>query len=108
VQLFLRKKCQKIRGKVLNYFSKFNKFSYDKSAANPCHQGAALVIDMFCYFYLLKNHKIVNNSTTAKAGEINKCRFGILKMIEIFRHVCLTKFKNNKILLNKIRFILAI
>jgi len=32
-------------------------------------QVAALVPDMLCNIYLMKNHKIVNNSTTAKAEE---------------------------------------
>jgi len=37
-----------------------------KSAARFCHQVAAWVPDMFCNFYLGKNHKIANNSTTTK------------------------------------------
>jgi hypothetical protein len=43
---------------------------------------AALVLDVFCSFYFVqKNHKIVNNSTTAEARE-NKYRFGILRIIK--------------------------
>jgi hypothetical protein len=38
-----------------------------ESAASFCHQLAALFPDMFCNFYLVKNHKIAHNSTTAKA-----------------------------------------
>jgi hypothetical protein len=34
-----------------------------------CHQVAALVPDMFCNFYLVKNHKIANNSATTEARE---------------------------------------
>jgi hypothetical protein len=40
-----------------------------ESAASFCHQLAALLPDMFCNFYLAKNYKIANNSTTAKARE---------------------------------------
>jgi hypothetical protein len=32
---------------------------------------AALVPDMFCNFYLVKNHKIANNSATTEATEKN-------------------------------------
>ncbi len=55
-----------------------------------------------CVLQLLfsENHKIVNNSTTAKAGE----KIGInLESLQLKNNVCLTLFKNNKILLNKIR-----
>jgi hypothetical protein len=30
---------------------------------------AAMVLDMFCNFYLLKNHKVANNSTNNKDKE---------------------------------------
>ncbi len=40
-----------------------------KSAASLCRQVAPRFPDMFCNFYLAKNHKIANNSTTTKAGE---------------------------------------
>jgi hypothetical protein len=40
-----------------------------KSAASFCRQVAALVQDMFCNFYVVKNHKIVNNAATAEARE---------------------------------------
>jgi hypothetical protein len=39
------------------------------SAAFFCHQVAALVPDMFCNFYLVKIHKIANNSVTTEALE---------------------------------------
>jgi hypothetical protein len=39
------------------------------SVANYCHQVAALVPDMFCNFYLVKNHKIANNSVNTEAKE---------------------------------------
>jgi hypothetical protein len=40
-----------------------------KSAASFCRQVAALLTDMFCNFYLVKNHKITNNLVTTKARE---------------------------------------
>jgi hypothetical protein len=39
------------------------------SAASFCGQVAALVLDMFGNFYLVKNHKIANNSATTEATE---------------------------------------
>jgi hypothetical protein len=44
-------------------------FNEGKSAANLCQQVAALIPDMFSNFYLVKNHKIVNNSATTEATE---------------------------------------
>jgi hypothetical protein len=41
----------------------------DKSAARFSNQIAACVPDMFRNFYLVKNHKIVNNSATTEARE---------------------------------------
>jgi hypothetical protein len=32
-----------------------------KTAASFCHQVTALVPDMLCNFYLVKNHKIAKN-----------------------------------------------
>jgi hypothetical protein len=40
-----------------------------KSATSFCHQVAALFLDMFYNLYLLKNHKIAKNSTTATTTE---------------------------------------
>ncbi len=40
-----------------------------KSAGSFCCQVAALVPDLFCNFYLVKNHKIAKNSTTSDARE---------------------------------------
>jgi hypothetical protein len=60
---------------------------------------AAWVSDMFQNFYSAKNSKIAYNSTTTKAREKNKHRFGILRFIEKFRG--LTNFKNNQILPNQ-------
>jgi len=62
---------------------------------------AAWFPDMFCNFYLVKNHKFAKNSTTIKAGE--KIGTG-LESLEFYNNfdICLTKFKNNQILLNKI------
>jgi hypothetical protein len=55
-----------------------------KSAASFCHEVAALVPDMFCKFYLVKNNKITKNSTTAKDREKNKETFRILQILQIF------------------------
>jgi hypothetical protein len=41
----------------------------DKSAASFCCQVAAWVPVMFCNFYLVKNHKIANDSKITKARE---------------------------------------
>jgi len=49
---------------------------------------------------LVKNHKIVNNSTTTKAIEKISKDLKSVKL-EVF-DVCLTKFKNSQILLNNI------
>jgi hypothetical protein len=40
-----------------------------KSVASFCCLVAALVPDMFCNFYLVKNHKIANNSAATQAKE---------------------------------------
>jgi hypothetical protein len=40
-----------------------------KSAASFCHWVAALVSDMFCNFYVVKNHKMATYSATMKARE---------------------------------------
>ncbi len=40
-----------------------------KSAVSFCRQVAAWVPDMFCNFYLIKNHVMAKHSTTAKAIE---------------------------------------
>jgi hypothetical protein len=51
--------------------------------------------------YLVKIHKIANNSATTEAGEKNKHRFWICRILEIF-DVCLSKFENYQISHNKI------
>jgi len=43
----------------------------EESAASFCRQVAARVPDILCNFYLVKNHKIANNSATTEAREIN-------------------------------------
>ncbi len=40
----------------------FSPTNESKSAASFCHQMAALFRDMFCSFYLVKNHKTANNT----------------------------------------------
>ncbi len=62
---------------------------------------AAWVPDIFCNCYLVKNHKISKNSSTTKAREKISTDLESLEILEFF-HACLTKFKNNQILLNKI------
>jgi hypothetical protein len=56
----------------------------------------------------VKNHKITNNSTTTKAGEKISTDLEPLELQKFF-DACLTKVKNNQILLNKIsrRFLLT-
>ncbi len=44
-------------------------YNQDKSYARLCRQVAAWVPDMFCNLYLVKSHKIANNSATTEAGE---------------------------------------
>ncbi len=41
----------------------------DKLAAIFCHQVAAWIPNIFCNFYLVKSHKIANNSATTEARE---------------------------------------
>jgi hypothetical protein len=69
-----------------------------KSVASFCRQVAASVPDMFCNFYLVKNHKIANNSATTAATEKITT---YLESLEFF-YECLTKFENHQVLLNKI------
>jgi hypothetical protein len=54
-----------------------------KSAVSFCRQVAAWFPDLFCNFYLVKNHQIAKNSTTTKARE-EKHRFGIRRILEHF------------------------
>jgi hypothetical protein len=65
------KKCKKL-------------YNGGKWAASFCHQGAALVPDFFRNFYLVKNHKIANNSTGIKAREKYMHIFGIITALENF------------------------
>ena len=79
-------------------------FNEGISAASFCCQVAAWFPYIFWNFYSVKNHKIANNSTTAKAREKISTNLELFKFwIKIY--VCLTKFKNNQILLNKISHI---
>ncbi len=69
-----------------NYSIRINKFL--SPVGNMGH--------IFCNFYLAKNHKIANSSTTTKAREkINT----YLESLEFF-DICFTKFWNNRLLLN--------
>jgi len=47
----------------------------DKLVSIYCHQVAAWVPDMFCNIYLVKNHKIANNSTNTEASTINNSTY---------------------------------
>jgi hypothetical protein len=56
---------------------------------------------MLCNFSIVKNHKIAKNSTTALA--IKKyAQIWNPQNFKKYFDACLTKFKNNQILLNKI------
>jgi hypothetical protein len=68
------------------------------SAASFCHQMAALVPDMFCNFYFVKNPKIVNNSVSTEAREKITTYLDSLEFFD----VSLTNFENYQIVLNKI------
>jgi hypothetical protein len=60
--------------------------NYDKSAASFC---PALFSDMFCSFYLVKYHKIANNSTMTKATEKMSTYLEFLEFYKFF-DACLT------------------
>ncbi len=55
---------------------------------------------MFCNFYLVKNHKIENNSMTTKAGEKISTYSESLEFYKLFG-IHFPKFKCNQFLLNK-------
>ncbi len=69
---------------------------------------AAPVPGMFCNFYLVKNHKIANNSATTEAREKVTTYLQSVQFKKFF-NVCFAKFKNYQILLNRIsrRFLLT-
>jgi hypothetical protein len=46
-----------------------------ESAASFCLHVAALLSDIFCNFYLEKNHKSAHNSTTTKARDLESLEF---------------------------------
>jgi hypothetical protein len=55
-----------------------------KSVASFYRQVAAWVPDMFCSFYLVKNHKISKNSSTTKAREKISTDLGSLEILGFF------------------------
>ena len=57
-----------------------NRNNWDKSAGSFCRQKAAWISVMFCNSYIVKNHKIANNSKIAEARE-KRHRFGILRIL---------------------------
>jgi hypothetical protein len=61
----------------------FSPTNEGKSASSFCRQVAALVPDMFCSFYSVKNCKIANNAE-AREKICTYLDFGILRIIEIF------------------------
>jgi hypothetical protein len=86
---------------VLNTPFPIIQFHEGKSAASFCHQVSELVPAMFNNFYLVKKHKIADNSTTTEAGEKISPYLELLEFQKLF-DACLTKFENGQILLNKI------
>jgi hypothetical protein len=70
--------------------------------------ATALVPDLFCNFYLVKIYKIANHSATTEAREKISTYLESLEFYKFF-DVCLTKFENYQILLNKIshRFLMT-
>ena len=79
------------------------------SSASFCRKVAALVPYMFCNFYLVKNHKIANNSASTETREKITTYLWSLEFMNFF-DICLTKFKNYQIILNIIshRFLVTI
>jgi hypothetical protein len=72
-------------------------FNEGISAASFCHQVAALVPDMFCNFYLVKNHNIANNSATTEAGEkistyLESLEFYFKKLMYVLLNLKTVKF----------------
>ncbi len=57
--------------KHVNLLTTLEVFYQNNSAASFSFQMAALVTDMHCNFYLVKNHKITFTSATTKAREKN-------------------------------------
>ncbi len=57
------------RGQHKKYHETCEFQNEEKSAASFCHEVAAQFPDMFCNFYLEKNHNIAKNSTAIKARE---------------------------------------
>ncbi len=56
---------------------------------------------MFCNFYLVKNHKIANNSATTEAIEKIRTYLDSLELLKSF-DICLTKFEIYQVLHDKI------
>jgi hypothetical protein len=59
-------------------------FNEGITAAKVCRQVAALVPDMFCNFYLVKNHRIANNSATTEAREKISTYLALLEFYKFF------------------------
>ena len=73
-----------------------------ESAASFCCQVSEWFPDMFCNFYSEKIHKIAKNSATAKAREKIRTDLEFLELLKTF-NVCLTNFRNNQVLHDKMR-----
>jgi hypothetical protein len=71
------------------------------SAASFSFHVAALVPDVFYNLYLVKNHIIANNSATTETREKIITYLESIEIKNLF-DICLTKFENYQILLNKI------
>jgi hypothetical protein len=57
------------REKIIIHIESLEFYNLDKSAASFCSQMAPWATNMFLNFYLVKNCKIANNSTTTAARE---------------------------------------
>jgi hypothetical protein len=62
---------------------------------------AALVPDIFATFIFQENHKIADNTASTESRQKMNTDFESLEFLKFF-DACLTSFKNNQILLNKI------
>jgi hypothetical protein len=61
-----------VKVQKVNFTFTYSEVIEGKSAASFCRQVAALVRDMFCNFYLVKNHKLAYNSAATEAKRKNK------------------------------------
>jgi hypothetical protein len=72
--------AKKLQTQIVSTEKLCKKLLYEKAAHKILVQLTALVSDMFCNYYLVKNHKIADSSATTEARHI----FGILSILEQF------------------------